>query len=1049
MEYTELLDKACQASSRLERLAYVTSFAITPYNNGSRAYKPFNPILGETFQLECNNGVRFLAEQVSSVPPIGVAHAENENFCYDIVSIPQTQFRGNSMELYPYGRSHIRLKSTGEVYSIIPPKSKICRLIIGGAYIDNYGELLVVNNTLGDRAEIEFRKRGWFGTGQYQFQGPLKIKASDLDEERGYLKGKWNEYCNYYNYGISTEKCKRIWQSSVKNRGDKFGRRSKFTIFCTSCRDIREPLKTDSRRRADVAAIQDGDLRRANRAMLALQKQQLFEQEKRQKQYDKWTPAFFQKLEDGEVYDYDFPISIVPCYAWKGRFPTDAAAKVLVTDPESIRDLNSASTSFGLIEAKHDTQYSLFRPSCSIGKSTRIGGVTREVFAFAMSKEDGGSLNVHDEDFSGCTLTTILYSSVPWDDPVFWTDASAVKDAVERLSEVDRDWVKPLDEVKEQLSTNPNRHGDFLQFGGVKASFHCYPDPLIFTQELWRLLKSGNSIIQRKCLRSIEILAISDEPRKHLREIGIGDTLLELIRASSSKPDSTRRAKAAQILKLIAGNSNSARLFDDIPPKKQPSRKNKKSFSLHYGRDNQASSSNANHHCAARDPSRERPLPLWYHSVHPTLPWDSETVSALVDLLMSDAVEDSQKCARHVIKKILYYGHISQHVVIDLSDIAELVRMIASMHSTAVIAIKAVTYASIMHSANGQNFIRSGGLEALVNATKSDNIGSICGELAAWSVSHFCENFAGSGKKVIDANGAEALLELAHSFDYCSREAAVHAMVVMLKKSDQDKALVVERLADGGLTQSLLDILKDGQQDHPRKLSILNDTFKALLEIIKYPKYRQEVLDLGGVEITRRSLSQCIKPVDELAKKLLRWLSSPGHRLSRVLKSPDSKKKSIRTGFVKKLKKFFKTEKQHSSRTHESTQEATTDDLHSISGTESRLAPKRSVSSLSSSVQSELCDGLLATAPGGTRTPDLDELLPEGSPTFQTFTLQQFNSSDKDFDPFAFGGGARSQTLAFVNEEDRHELTFSTCTDAKASGNSATNSELIKTHDFI
>lgn len=38
-----------------------------------------------------------------------------------------------------------------------------------------------------------------------------------------------------------------------------------------------------------------------------------------------------------------------------------------------------------------------------------------------------------------------------------------------------------------------------------------------------------------------------------------------------------------------------------------------------------------------------------------------------------------------------------------------------------------MTFASIMHSANGHNFIRSGGLEALVNAIKSDNIGKNVG----------------------------------------------------------------------------------------------------------------------------------------------------------------------------------------------------------------------------------------------------------------------------------------------------------------------------------
>lgn len=36
--------------------------------------------------------------------------------------------------------------------------------------------------------------------------------------------------------------------------------------------------------------------------------------------------------------------------------------------------------------------------------------------------------------------------------------------------------------------------------------------------------------MQRKCLRAIEVLANHEAPRKHLREINIGDSLLEIVR---------------------------------------------------------------------------------------------------------------------------------------------------------------------------------------------------------------------------------------------------------------------------------------------------------------------------------------------------------------------------------------------------------------------------------------------------------------------------------------------------------------------------------------
>lgn len=41
------------------------SWAISVYFAYQRTWKPFNPILGETYELTNHNGITFLAEQVS------------------------------------------------------------------------------------------------------------------------------------------------------------------------------------------------------------------------------------------------------------------------------------------------------------------------------------------------------------------------------------------------------------------------------------------------------------------------------------------------------------------------------------------------------------------------------------------------------------------------------------------------------------------------------------------------------------------------------------------------------------------------------------------------------------------------------------------------------------------------------------------------------------------------------------------------------------------------------------------------------------------------
>ena len=62
--------------------------------------------------------------------------------------------------------------------------------------------------------------------------------------------------------------------------------------------------------------------------------------------------------------------------------------------------------------------------------------------------------------------------------------------------------------------------------------------------------------------------------------------------------------------------------------------------------------------------------------------------------------------------------------MIDPDDISDLISIITSMHSASIHVVKAVTCASVMHSANGVAFVQNGGLEALASSLKSDNMGN-------------------------------------------------------------------------------------------------------------------------------------------------------------------------------------------------------------------------------------------------------------------------------------------------------------------------------------
>jgi Oxysterol-binding protein len=63
---SDILDQANAEEDPDLRMALVTAFCLGPFGANERTWKPFNPILGETFEIDMENGARFLAEQVSA-----------------------------------------------------------------------------------------------------------------------------------------------------------------------------------------------------------------------------------------------------------------------------------------------------------------------------------------------------------------------------------------------------------------------------------------------------------------------------------------------------------------------------------------------------------------------------------------------------------------------------------------------------------------------------------------------------------------------------------------------------------------------------------------------------------------------------------------------------------------------------------------------------------------------------------------------------------------------------------------------------------------------
>jgi hypothetical protein len=78
--HEDLLQRAAKEDNPFMRLALVTVHMLSSFNlTKGRTKKPFNPMLGETYELVTED-FRFIAEQVSHHPPISAYMQEGRGY---------------------------------------------------------------------------------------------------------------------------------------------------------------------------------------------------------------------------------------------------------------------------------------------------------------------------------------------------------------------------------------------------------------------------------------------------------------------------------------------------------------------------------------------------------------------------------------------------------------------------------------------------------------------------------------------------------------------------------------------------------------------------------------------------------------------------------------------------------------------------------------------------------------------------------------------------------------------------------------------------------
>ncbi|XP_072435227.1 oxysterol-binding protein-related protein 6 isoform X2 [Chiloscyllium punctatum] len=298
LEYSELLDKAAETDDPFDRMVMIATFAVSGYATTyyRATFKPFNPVLGETYEcIREDKGFRFFAEQVSHHPPISACHCESKKFVFWQDIRWKNKFWGKSMEILPIGRVNVMLPKYGDHFEWNKVTTCIHNILSGRRWIEHYGEI-TISNTKNNVCicKLTFIKGSYWSSNVNEVQGLVMDQEGKVVRR---LFGKWHEglYC-----GVApSAKC--MWRpGSMPTDSDMY---YGFTRFAIELNELDPVLKeflpsTDARFRPDQRFLEEGNIESAAAEKRRIEELQRERRRLMEESNSTYQPRFFKKVLD-------------------------------------------------------------------------------------------------------------------------------------------------------------------------------------------------------------------------------------------------------------------------------------------------------------------------------------------------------------------------------------------------------------------------------------------------------------------------------------------------------------------------------------------------------------------------------------------------------------------------------------------------------------------------------------------------------------------------------------------------------------------------------
>ncbi|CAL1673032.1 unnamed protein product [Lasius platythorax] len=331
-EYADILDRAAECTDSYEQMAYVAAFTISSYSTtAARTGKPFNPLLGETYECDRTDdlGWRAISEQVSHHPPMLAQHCEGKKWrCWQEFTMA-SKFRGKYLQVIPLGTAHLEFNHGHQHYTWRKVTTTVHNIIVGKLWVDQSGDMDIVNHKEGIKCHLKYIPYSYFSRdSQRKVKG---VVMNSNKEVKWVVQGTWDAKIEIApvistsgtpdNPVYKTGPYILAWKRRMPTDDCE-----KYYYFTELACQLNEPEEgiapTDSRLRPDQRLMEDGRWDEANAEKLRLEEKQRacrrareHDAEKAAAQglsYEAYEPLWFRKKQD--------PFTNSRCYVYNGEY---------------------------------------------------------------------------------------------------------------------------------------------------------------------------------------------------------------------------------------------------------------------------------------------------------------------------------------------------------------------------------------------------------------------------------------------------------------------------------------------------------------------------------------------------------------------------------------------------------------------------------------------------------------------------------------------------------------------------------------------------------